>query len=362
MPNRLFCLLLCLMMGSPLVPAADTRLAVTLVNPDSPGNPFWDAVTRFAQEVAEDLAIDLTVVYGDANRFKTTERAVAALSGPTKPDTLLYIYQIGQGSTILSAAEERRVRSFIFNTDIPAEDQPQIGKPGERYAHWQGHLIPDDRQAGYLLADYLITQTKARTGNAKQVELISFAGSRDSTPSARRLQGLADALTQHPSVTLQQQFFAYWSLEKAEAMMPTIRQRFPKLTTIWAASDGMALGALKGLADRGIEANLVVGGIDWTKDAIQAVQEGRLAATVGGHFMDAGWSLILIYDLHHAEEAPETRVYQSRYTLITQENVKHYLRMLKPETWDDVDFRQFSRVHNPLIGRYPLSMDAITPK
>ena len=55
--------------------ATPDNIRVTLLNPSTPSNLFWNMQTQFAQAAAADLGVDLEIVYGADNRFHTTQQA-----------------------------------------------------------------------------------------------------------------------------------------------------------------------------------------------------------------------------------------------------------------------------------------------
>ena len=40
-------------------------------------------------------------------------------------------------------------------------------------------------------------------------------------------------------------------------------------------------------------------------------------------------------------------------------NVEQVARLIEPATWTSIDFKAFSRVHNPTLQRYDFSIDAV---
>ncbi len=51
---------------------------------------------------------------------------------------------------------------------------------------------------------------------------------------------------------------------------------------------------VKNTIDRvGSSDKVITGGIDWTKDGINAVRSGLLEASVGGHFAELGFTMVI---------------------------------------------------------------------
>ena len=100
------------------------------------------------------------------------------------------------------------------------------------------------------------------------------------------------------------------------------------------------------------------GGVDWAPEALAKVLGGTLTTSLGGHFMDAAWSLILLYDHHRGRDfqLPEAR---SKNVPATSQNVDDVLRLTDTSQWHRIDFSRFSRVENPSLQDYDFSPQAV---
>ena len=340
------------------------KIQVTFINPDKPGNPFWDRVTSFMQAAANDLGIQLNVHYGNKNRFQVTKFAKESVQSSSKPDYLIYLYQRRQGIQILSAAEVAKVRSFIFNTDIPFDERSVVKEPREKFSYWIGHMFPDDVQAGYDLAIKLIEESRknAKLGEDGNIQVVGVSGSRDSSAALDRNEGIKKALKNYTDVKLHQIVYANWDGRIAAQLVNGLLNRYPKTTVIWTASDGIALGVIEGLKKYGKIAgrDVFTGGIDWTTAGIKAIQEGGLVASLGGHFMEGGWILVLLYDYHHGIDFISSgKTIRSGMQIISKENIQFYLQWLGENNWEDLDFRRFSKVFNPKLKKYDFRLESL---
>lgn len=334
---------------------------VTFINPDKPGNAFWDSVTTFMQAAADDLDIRLSVRYGMANRQLTTGEALDALATIPKPDYLIFIYQKGQGSRILQAAEHSQVQTFIINTEIPPEEQDAVGRPGAVFTKWIGHLAPDDFQVGHDLASLLIRFAQEKFPD-KPLEMVGFTGGRDSSAARLRNQGLEAAVKEFTGVKLRQVLVAEWDPDVAAEQAPRLFRRYPRASIVWAASDAMALAAADSLAQEGFQPgeSVFFGGVDWTPAGIQAVDDNYLVATFGGHFMDGGWALVLLHDhFHGLSKAEAWSKLQSRLLPVTSANADRYLTLFGGNNWDAIDFRRFSSRNRAADQSYDFGLEAV---
>ncbi len=118
---------------------------------------------------------------------------------------------------------------------------------------------------------------------------------------------------------------ANWTTDEALAVVETWLSSGKEINAIVAQNDGMAMGALKAIEDAKMEDKILVYGLDATDEALAAVKDGRLKATVsqsttlqGLKAMEAAVDLV-----NGKEVAPEILV---DFTLITKDNVDEFLK------------------------------------
>jgi ABC-type sugar transport system substrate-binding protein len=119
----------------------------------------------------------------------------------------------------------------------------------------------------------------------------------------------------------------------------------------------MALGAAETLeaAGRKPGVDVVVGGVDWAPFALQKVRSGTFAASVGGHFLDGAFALVLLHDYDQGLKLPS--LVKSHLALATRENIERCERAVTRHR--EIDFRRFSRAATPSLTSYPFSIDAL---
>ncbi len=342
---------------------ANNPVQVSFINPDSKGNPFWDRTTEFMRWFAEDLNIELEVLYARENRFNVANLAEQVMRRESPPDYLVFIYQHGSGKAILEMAERYRQKSLIFNTAIHPQEEQYVGQPREHFKYWLGHLKPDDRYAGKLLAEQLLSQARARTAErqVRTLEMIAISGGKESTPALDRNRGLADALATNLHLKLNQLVFARWEPATAARQANTLLTRYPETAMIWSASDAMALAIGNSLRTRkGGRPLPLIGGIDWTPEAFDAIRQGRLAVSIGGHFLDGGWALVWVHDHYHGRDfADSGTTVNTKMVHATRDNLHHYAMLWDAEKARAVDYSRFSRALNSRWTAYRFSAEAV---
>lgn len=343
------------------------QLKITFINPGYPGSIFWDRVTNVMQAAANDLDVDLEVLYAskdtNTNRFTHAELVRKVSESPNNPDYLITIFRKGSAKQILSSVEEHKLNTFIINTDVPAETKTSIGKPRENYKHWIGHIFPDDEKVGYDLANELIkTSTNNQSLLDNKIELIGISGNRHSVPALERNKGLKYAAREQDAL-LQQLVFSEWNYKISQQQTKVLLNRYPKTSVIWTANDTLALGAIEGAKDAGRTPgkDVFIGGVDWFPEALKAIEQGELAASAGGHFLEGACALVMLYDHHNGIDFNKNGSVQFNTTLkiINNRNISYYAKHLQNVNWEDIDFRQFSSALTPSVEQCNIELDTL---
>ena len=94
----------------------------------------------------------------------------------------------------------------------------------------------------------------------------------------------------------------------------------------------MALGAMDAAIARGRKPgkDIFIGGLNWSAEALERVQDGKMVASIGGHFMQGGWAMVLIHDYHMGRDFADLGVeFTAPMTVIDQSNVAEYLDVFR---------------------------------
>lgn len=144
-----------------------------------------------------------------------------------------------------------------------------------------------------------------------------------------RTQGCTDVVAQQPDMEVTVNGSGKWTRDKAMAVVENWIQGDTLPDMICANNDEMALGAILALqaAGKTLGADgVVVGGVDATRDALGAVQDGSLAVTVfqdgpgqGAAAVDAVKKLI-------AGETLTDNYFDVPFQLVTPENLGDFLK------------------------------------
>ncbi len=223
-------------------------------------NPFFVTLRDGAQKAADAAGVNLVIVDAQDDSAKMvagiedliTKKVDALLINPTDSDAVVPAIQKANAAKIL-----------VFTVDRGANG-------GEVVAH----VASDNVAGGKMAAEFLC---KAIGGKGNVVELQGIAG----TSAARdRGQGFDDYMAANcKDAKIVAQQTANFNRDEGLSVFENILQAQPDIAAVFAHNDEMILGALQA-ADAAKRTGIIFVGFDAVDDAVQAVKDGKLAATV----------------------------------------------------------------------------------
>lgn len=241
-----------LVFGS-IASAQDTiALAVSTLD-----NPFFVTLKEGAQSKAQELGYQLIVL--DSQNDPAKELA-------NVEDSLVR----GAKVLLINPTDSDAVSSAVMTANqknVPVITLDRGANKGDVVSH-----IASDNIAGGKMAGDFIAEKVGK--NAKVIQLEGIAG----TSAAReRGEGFKQAVESNEFEILASQP-ADFDRTKGLNVMENLLAGHHAVQAVFAQNDEMALGALRALQAAG--KNIVVVGFDGTDDAVKAVENGKLAATI----------------------------------------------------------------------------------
>ena len=222
-------------------------------------NPFFVTMKDAAVAKAAELGVELVVL--DAQDSAETQ-ASQVEDFITRGVDLLIINPVDSDAIVTSVMA-------CNEANIPVITVTRASNAGTVVQH----LDIDNKEAGRLDAEQLL---KDLDGKGKVAILEGIAGS---SSAIEREEGFVDAL-KGSEVEVVTSLTANYSREEGATVTEDILQSNPELDAIYAHNDEMALGAVRAVAAAGRSAEIKIYGIDATDDALVAVENGEMAATV----------------------------------------------------------------------------------
>ena len=180
----------------------------------------------------------------------TTKNVSLVLLNPVDSDAAAASVQIANGSSIPVVTLDRAANGGSVET----------------------HIASDNIAGGKMAGEYVVEQLG---GKGNIVELEGIAGS---SAARDRGQGFEEGI-KGSELKLASKQTADFDRTKGLSVMENILQGNSDIKAVFAQNDEMALGAQKALADKGMN-DVIIVGFDATEDAVKAVKEGKMAATV----------------------------------------------------------------------------------
>lgn len=221
-----------------------------------------DAILAHAEELG-NVTIDMQDAEGDIN--KQLEQAETML---TK----------GVDAVILNAVDvegSAPIVDLFIEAGIPCIECNTLTNNAESATCYVGS---DDVDAGRIQAEYLL---EVLPSDARVCYMMGPIGV---SPQIYRLEGITTYLFDVTDIEVLQSQTANWKRAEAMALAETWLTQYQDLDAIICQNDDMAMGALEAAEGMGRKEGLIIIGIDAITDAVAAVADGRLDATV---FQDA---------------------------------------------------------------------------
>ena len=159
-----------------------------------------------------------------------------------------------------------------------------------------------------------------------QGNVLMMQGFMGQAAQLKRDAGAREILAKYPGLKLLTSQTAEWDRAKAMNLMENWIQSYgAKIQAVFAQNDEMGLGALLALEHAKLKDKVVVASVDAIADALRAVKEGRLDATVfqdargqGGAALDTALKIL--------RQQPYEKEVFIPFQLVTRENVAQVLK------------------------------------
>ncbi len=329
-------------------------IKIMFFQPEETRSQFWFASKRFAQAVAADLNVELQLIEITAearNRFTFKELTSHSLANNPEPHFILSIFYGGGEYSQLDIFNRTGVPFFTFNTSLDSKILQLTKQPRVKFQNWMGHRSPNEILAGRLLAAELWQISK----QGKTMAIL--AGPTASRINSHRVEGSMQ-LGSKEALNIVPPIHTDWKVPSSVTATQMLIKRVPDFDMIWTAGPDIAAGAIEALSQASLEKDIAVGTFDWTTNNIDLIRKGLLDVSFGGHFMDAGWAIVMIYDFLHGFDFandPGTLI-QSRLNKIDSSNIDRIEPLLVEDRWDEIDFKQYSKCLNNQLTKYDFQL------
>lgn len=224
------------------------------------GNPFFAAMFRGAQAQADLHGVELS--YADAAN-DDARQLVAIQQFVDQAAKVLIINPTNAQAVVPGIEIANRARIPVITVDRKADS-------GAVAAH-----ITSDNLAGGRLAGEYLTRRLEQGG-----VIAEFEGIPGTSVSYERGKGFNDALAKQPKLRVTRREVAHFNRAEARAAMTELLAEGQRFDALFAHNDNMILGVMEALHHVPPAQRPILIGFDGIPEALRAVREGDIAATV----------------------------------------------------------------------------------
>jgi ribose transport system substrate-binding protein/inositol transport system substrate-binding protein len=268
-------------------------------------NAFTTTVAKSMTEAAKAAGADLIINEGGNDINKQISQIE---SGVNQKVNALIIEPVSVDGVIpaVEKAEKAGVKCIIFNQKIsdPSKATTFVG-------------VSNDT----LGALEMSRAVKDLDGKGNVALLLGPMGS---DGQIGRSKGYADVIAKNPGVKVVFEETANWTTEEALKLTENWLQTGTTINAVVAQNDGMALGAVKAIEDKGLGSKIKVYGLDAVPDALKAVKEGRLTVSVSqATERQSQMAIDIAMKLYKGESVPKENLVEGE--VIDKSNVDKHL-------------------------------------
>ena len=232
------------------------RIALSLSELD---NPFFAAMLKGAQTQAELHGVDLS--YSDAKN-DDSQQLLAIQNMVEKEANVLIINPTNSQAVRPGIELANRARIPVITVDRKA-DGGQV----------TSHIASDNVAGGRLVGEYLVRKLQGDGAIAE------FEGIPGASASYERGKGFNDAIATRQNLQVTTREVANFNRDEARATMSRLLAQNQPFAAVFAHNDRMILGVMDALQNHPGPRPLLVG-FDAIPEALQALHEGKISATV----------------------------------------------------------------------------------
>jgi ribose transport system substrate-binding protein len=224
-------------------------------------NPWFVVLAETARDRVRELGYEATIFDSQNDPAKESTHFDNLISSGY--GAVLFNCTDAEGSVAnVRRAKAAGVPVFCMDREITANDAAV------------SQILSDNYSGCVALGQYFVEQV-GETGT--YVELLGIVAD---TNTWNRSKGFHSVVDRFPGLKMVAQQSAEFDRSKALEVLESILQANPNIDAVFCGNDAMAMGAYQALLAAGKAGKVKVFGFDGADDVVQAVAEGKIAATV----------------------------------------------------------------------------------
>lgn len=223
-------------------------------------NSFFSTLLHGAQETARLFGVKL--IFMDAQNNEAQQLADVANFIKQKVDMI--IINPTNTESITPALE------MANRKNIPVITVDRKSSGGDIICHIESDNLEGGKMASRVLAQLL-------KGKGSVIEIEGIPGT---SAAHERSMGFNEELRKYPEITVVAREIANFDRQEAQEVMHGLLQNDTEFDAVFAHNDNMILGVIDALEEMKVQSPRVLIGFDAIREAVQAVKQGRLTATI----------------------------------------------------------------------------------
>ncbi|WP_424927125.1 ABC transporter substrate-binding protein [Amaricoccus tamworthensis] len=210
-------------------------------------------------------------------------------------------------------AKAAGIPTFLVDRSV----DPNVAKAGEHFVAFLGSDFIDQ---GKRAAEWLIENFEGEKG-----VIVELEGTTGSSPANDRKKGFDDRIAEDDRFEIVASQTGDFARDLGRQVMETLLQAHPDVNVVYAHNDEMAIGAIQALelAGRKPGEDVTIVSIDGTRDALQAIIDGKMGVTVDSSPFFGPLACEVMNKYAAGEEIPGWVQVEDR--IFTQENAADHI-------------------------------------
>jgi ABC-type sugar transport system substrate-binding protein len=240
---------------------SDSRQARVAVVVSTLNNPWFVVLAETARARAQELGYETTIFDSQNDPAKESQHFDNLIASGYA--AVLFNCTDAKGSIAnVRRAKAANIPVFCMDREIEANDAAT------------SQILSDNYSGCIALGQYFVEQV------GEEGEYIELLGLVADTNTWNRSKGFHSVVDRYNGLKMVAQQSAEFDRAKALEVLEALLQSHPKISAVFCGNDAMAMGAYQALLAAGKAGQVKVFGFDGADDAVKAVAEGKIAATV----------------------------------------------------------------------------------
>ena len=300
---------------------------------------FWNNYIAFMKRGASQLGVNLVVLNADNKPDKMIDSIQDLVSRHV--DGIIFTPYWSTAARGLTLTGDAHIPVVLTDT------YPPFAPQSARFPDYIAFIGPSDAEAGYQMAEHLFAVTPPGADGKKHIGVVD--GTPGTSVATDRRSGLTRAMKGRSDIVIDGEVNGDFTRDTAQSAFESLYTGHPDIRGVWAANGGMANGILAALENHGKHpgSDVMVVGMDLERENLQPLEDGRLAFDTGGHWLQGGFALTVLYDAIEGHKIPADKaVIKLSLLPLTKDRVSKFEADF-PGGVPNFDFKAHSLTYTP---------------